>query len=215
MRISEIFCSIDGEGPRVGLLATFIRTHGCILRCSYCDSMYAVEGDDYKDMSVEEIMEDVANFDHLTNKRITLTGGEPLIQPKAPTLIAELSKNGYEVQIETCGAVNYTKYLAMDNVFVTADWKCSSSGMSDKMIREQIKYLRPIDVLKFVVGSEEDLLEMKEISSETAAQIYVSPVFGKIEPKKIVEFMQERELFDVRFQLQIHKIVFDPMARGV
>ena len=75
--------------------------------------MYAVEGDDYKDMSVEEIMEDVAKLDHLTNKRITLTGGEPLIQPKAPTLIAELSKNGYEVQIETCGAVNYTKYLSI------------------------------------------------------------------------------------------------------
>lgn len=212
MKISEIFRSIDGEGPRAGYLATFIRTHGCLLRCSYCDSKYAIEGDEYKLMSIDQIMEEV---ERLKCNKITLTGGEPLIQSKAPTLIAELSKNKYQVQIETCGAVSYTDYLVMDNVFVTADWKCPSSGMQDKMIKDQIKYLRDIDVLKFVVSTREDLDVMQKISQETSAQIFISPIFGKIEPKEIIDYMQEYNLFDCRLQVQLHKICYDPMARGV
>lgn len=212
MKISEIFLSIEGEGSRAGYLATFIRTHDCPLRCSYCDSNYAVEGDDFKIMSVEEILEDVRR---LGSKRVTLTGGEPLIQKDAESLVTELAYAGYEVNIETCGAVDYIPYLNMKNVFITADWKCKSSGMSDKMIRDQIHYLRDIDVLKFVVGSREDLDEMKEIIGETAAQIFVSPVFDKIEPREIVEYMQEFGLYDVRAQIQLHKVIWDPNARGV
>lgn len=212
MKISEIFRSIEGEGSRAGYLATFIRTHGCPLRCSYCDSNYAVEGYDFKNMTVDDIMDEV---NRLAAKRVTYTGGEPLIQPDSSELIHRLVDEGYEVNIETCGAVNYTQYLSDNHIIVTADWKCGSSGMTDKMIRDQIHYLRDSDVLKFVVGSRKDLDEMKDLIGETASQIFVSPVFGKIEPKEIVDYLQEHELFNVRFQLQIHKFVWCADARGV
>lgn len=212
MKISEIFRSIEGEGPRQGHLCTFIRTHSCPLRCSYCDSLYAVEGNDFKEMTIVDIMNEV---NRLGGYFCTVTGGEPLIQQDFSLLINELTNQGYLVNIETSGAVDYTPYLSRDDVFVTADWKCKSSGMSDKMIKDQIRYLRNKDVLKFVVGSEEDLFEMMDLIPETSAQIFVSPVFGKIEPKEIVDFMQAHELFDVRVQVQLHKIIWDPMARGV
>lgn len=212
MKISEIFLSIDGEGPRAGYLATFIRTFGCPLRCSYCDSLYALEGNDFVGMSIDLIMQEV---EELGCKRVTLTGGEPIIQSDALALVSELAANDYEVQIETSGAVDYIPYLSMGNVFVTADWKCPSSGMADRMLRDQVKYLRDIDVLKFVVGSKEDLLEMKEMYDKTAAQIFVSPVFGKIEPKDIVEFVKENRLYDARVQLQLHKYIYPVDMRGV
>ena len=217
MNISEIFASIDGEGPRSGKLATFIRTHACPLRCTYCDSLYAVEGSDFKVMSVDEILSEV-NKIGITN--VTLTGGEPLIQKDAYELVNRLAGKGYEVQIETSGAVDYSPYLQTpyflrSNILVTADWKCPSSGMEDKMIPGLIEKLRFVDVLKFVVGSEEDLERMRELSTKTNAQVYVSPVFGKVEPKRIVEYMLEHKLQNVKFQLQAHKIVWEPDMRGV
>lgn len=212
MKISELFRSIEGEGPRAGYLCTFIRAHGCPLRCYYCDTLYSVEGNDFTEMTVDDIMKEVYR---LESRKITFTGGEPLIQPDANELIWRLVDEDYEVNIETSGAVKYIQYLSDDNIIVTADWKCSSSGMTSKMIRDQIHYLRDQDVLKFVVGSREDLDEMRELIDETAAQTFISPVFGKIELKEIVEYMQEYEMFDVRVQAQLHKLIWNPNARGV
>ncbi len=212
MKISEIFRSIEGEGPRAGFLCTFIRTYGCLLRCSYCDTLYSLEGNDFKELDIDSIMKEVYR---LGSKKITYTGGEPLIQPDSNELIWRLVDEGYEVNIETSGAVNYIQYLSDDNIIVTADWKCPSSSMNSRMIRDQIHYLRDQDVLKFVVGSQEDLDEMKTIIDETAAQIFVSPMFGKINLKDIVDYMQEYDLFDVRFQIQLHKIVWNFDERGV
>ena len=212
MKINEIFRSISGEARDAGFPAIFIRTHSCLLRCSYCDSLYAVEGNDYKTMTVDEILEYISQW---TTKRVVYTGGEPLIQKDALELIDKLVENGYQVEIETCGAVPITKVVGRENIIVTMDWKCPSSNMRDKMLEDNLQLLQQTDTLKFVVGSKEDLDEMREVSQRTAAQCFASPVFGKIEPKEIVEYMLENNLDNIKAQIQLHKVIYDPEERGV
>ena len=211
MLISEIFNSIDGEGIRAGYLVTFIRTFGCNLRCSYCDSMYALEGSNYQELTVDQVMKAVRSY---PSKRITFTGGEPLLQKDAFDLVSTLVEEGYEVNIETNGSVDVSPFL-LDHVIITMDWKCPSSGMMDRMFLDNMMKLRSTDVIKFVVGSEEDLNNMKDMYITTDAIPFVSPVFGKIEPKEIVYYLQEHNLQEVRFQLQLHKFVWPADMRGV
>ena len=216
MKINEIFCSINGESARGGLRTVFIRTFACNLRCSYCDTMYAVEGSEFHDMSVDDIISAVSKYDC---KRVTLTGGEPLLQSDALDLIEKLSKGGYEVEIETNGAVELDSLIALkrdyDAILITMDWKCPTSGMNGKMKYENLRILYEDDVVKYVVGSIEDLEEMKHTIGKTDAQIYVSPVFGKIELKEIAEYIINNKLDNVRFQLQTHKFIWPVDMRGV
>lgn len=232
MQINEIFASIDGEGIRTGYPVTFIRTFGCNLRCSYCDTLYAVQPETQEDkdnafvvMTVDEILDKCVE---LKNRRITFTGGEPLIQKDAPELVAALLDNGYEVNIETNGAVDLTIFeeklvdilqddSLLNNLIYTLDYKCPTSGMEDKMIMENLGFLIDSDVLKFVVGSQGDLDKMKAILEEytPTAQVFVSPVFGQIEPKDIVEYVLANNLQEVRVQIQLHKIIWPVNMRGV
>ena len=233
MLINEIFSSIDGEGIRTGYLTTFIRTFGCNLACSYCDTVYACveseeEQDQFVNMTVEQI---VARCDELGNFRITLTGGEPLIQKDAPELVAALLEAGYEVNIETNGAVALKPFESkmvdilsddelVNNLIYTLDYKCPSSGQEDQMIMENIPFLVKGDVLKFVVGTEEDLQHMKAVVDEYVPnphtfETFISPVWGDMEGSRIVEFMQENNMQNVRVQVQLHKIFWDPATRGV
>lgn len=233
MIISEIFSSIEGESRRAGELVTFVRSVGCNLRCSYCDSQYTWHKDDScKEMSVQEIVDECKR---LGNRNITFTGGEPLIQKDADELIEALTKEEFDVSIETDGAVDFTerewflKYKGCINVLPTdyhpwicVDYKCPSSGMTDKMISiDKFSRLGWDDVIKFVVGSQEDLNEalrvMKAVrESGCKCWFYLSPVFGKIEPVEIVNFMKDNNLqYKTRFQVQLHKIVWDPNKRGV
>lgn len=212
MLISEIFKSISGEAAQAGYPAIFIRAFGCPLRCRYCDSLYSVEGQDYDVMSVDEIVKIV---DDLDCRRVVFTGGEPLIQKDAFELVTKLVEHDHTVEIETSGAVRFKEYLCLPNVTITMDWKSISSGMSDKMIGENLYDLREQDVLKFVVSSKEDMDAMVRVAAETKAQCFVSPIFGDIEPKDIVQYLLENHLNDIRFQLQIHKYVWSRDARGV
>lgn len=212
MKINEIFRSISGESINAGYLAIFIRTFSCNLRCSYCDSMYSVEGQDYIEMSVEEIIEFISQW---STKRVVFTGGEPLLQKDADELIGDLSNRGYTVEVETNGAVPLGMFPASDSIIYTMDWKCPSSGMNSKMISRNLELLDGHDVIKFVVGSEEDLDEAAKIILQTRAIPFISPVFGKIEPKDIIEYMKDHNMDTARFQLQIHKFVYDPNAKGV
>jgi len=212
--ISEIFDSIEGEGKRTGYMSIFVRFTGCNLRCSYCDTKYAqVMGQDDTEMDEDELIEKINSYPW---KRVTLTGGEPLLQ-NIGNLVHRLNYTGYKVNIETNGAVPFLdeRYT---NVFYTMDWKCPSSGENDKMLKDNLKQLTKYDVLKFVVGNQEDLNEMRRIvtSYKTTNKpiFYVSPVFGEIEPKEIVEYVRENVL-DVCVQLQLHKIIWDPDERGV
>lgn len=213
MKVVEIFKSIDGEGIRAGFPVTFIRLAGCNLRCSYCDSNYACDwkDEDVTEMTPKEIFKNV----YLKgNTRITLTGGEPLIHEDVDSLIDILTGSGFEVNIETNGSVDIERYLQR-NIIVTMDYKCPSSNMTEQMLLENLELLRKQDVLKFVVGSKQDLDCCRDIIKYTDAQIFISPVFGKIEPKEIVEYMIEHDMQHCRIQLQMHKIIYDPNARGV
>ena len=226
MKVVEIFDSIDGEGLRTGQTASFIRLAGCNLRCTYCDTLYALFGEDekceYTEMSVDEIIARVnPNF-----RRVTLTGGEPLLHLGSAELVSRLLNDGYEVNIETNGAVDIAGFSAklkdISNMFYTIDYKLPSSGMTDRMIWNNFLSLRPCDVIKFVAGSDEDINMMKAVMDkltekyEVMPHVYAGVVFGSYEPARLVEhIMTEPVLKDVVFQLQIHKIVWNPNERGV
>ena len=232
MLINEIFSSIDGEGIRTGFPVTFIRSYGCNLLCSYCDTLYAVDPQTEEDkenaftsMTPEQILEKCYE---LKNKKITFTGGEPLIQKDAAELVALLLENGFEVNIETNGAVDLKEFNdklvdvltddeLLNNMIYTLDYKCPSSGMEDKMILSNIDYLNAMDVLKFVVGSQEDLDTMKRVVTTYTPEcnIFISPVFGNIEAKDLVSYVLENDLQNVRVQLQLHKYIWPVTMRGV
>ncbi|PWJ65104.1 7-carboxy-7-deazaguanine synthase [Fibrobacter sp. UWB15] len=220
MKVCEIFRSIEGEGLRTGLPAVFIRLHGCNLRCSYCDSMYAVEGGDYKQMNVTQVLDAVKKFSGITH--VTLTGGEPLIHQNVEDLLSQLSGNGYRVNIETNGTVPCKWHFP--GLFYTMDWKCKSSGMSVKMKMENLETLGSEDVLKFVVGTIEDLEETETVVKSLAEKkddmphLFVSPVFGNLSNEEIVNWLLNSNIMvknNVRFQVQLHKIIWDPERRGV
>lgn len=213
MKVVEIFKSIDGEGIRAGFPVTFIRLAGCNLHCSYCDSNYAC---DYKDEDVTEMTpQEIYNKVYKMGcVRITLTGGEPLIHENVNSLIEILTCNGFKVNIETNGSVNIERYLRR-NILITMDYKCPSSNMNEFMVLKNLELLRKTDVLKFVVGSKEDLDCCRDMIKYTNAQVFISPVFGKIEPKEIVEYMLEHDMQDCRIQLQLHKFIWSPDKRGV
>lgn len=212
MKVVEIFKSIDGEGIRAGLPVTFIRLGGCNLHCSYCDTKYAWEqGYKYTNMTPIEI---VNKAQEIGCKRITLTGGEPLIHNDVDTLVCMLVDSGFEVNIETNGSVDISKFQ-YDNSIITMDYKCPSSGMQSRMLLSNLAKLRKIDVLKFVVGTEQDLLVCEELSKHVIANVYVSPVFGNIEPKDIVDYILTHDMDNCRVQLQLHKFIWSPDKRGV
>ena len=211
MKVVEIFKSIDGEGIRVGYPVTFIRLAGCNLRCNYCDTKYSYEDEKFTEMTPQEIYNQVYK---LGGKRITLTGGEPLIHKDVKVLVDLLIQKGYEVNIETNGSVDITLFLDKHTI-ITMDYKCASSDMEDKMLLDNISKLRKQDVLKFVVSDDNDLDTVQRIYQNTKATVYISPVFGRIEPKQIVEYMLEHNMENCRVQVQLHKIIWNPEERGV
>ena len=162
-------------------------------------------------MPVQEIIQTVFR---MGNKRITLTGGEPLIHEDVYKLVAHLEERGFEVNIETNGSVDIGAYRS-PGIIITMDYKCPSSGMEDKMLLENLDRLRSSDIIKFVVGSKADLDTCLRMKAFTRAQVFISPVFGQIEPKEIVEYMLEHNMQDCRIQLQLHKFIWDPSQRGV
>ena len=212
--VTEIFDSIDGEGKRTGYMAIFVRLAGCNLRCNYCDTPYSLTLEDTKEtLTEEELLERIQSFPW---KRVTLTGGEPMLH-SLHHLVTVLGEEGYEVNIETNGAIPLWRERP-EGVFYTMDFKCSGSGMKSYMNRDNFKLLTEKDVLKFVVSDERDMDEMKEIISEFPAnhpEYFVSPVWGRIEPKELVEYVRKNGLKDVRVQVQLHKIIWDPSMRGV
>lgn len=213
--VVEIFDSIDGEGKRTGYMAIFIRFAGCNLCCTYCDTSYALCSSDASIfLTKEELLTKIASYPW---KRITFTGGEPLLQP-LQELCEELDRAGYEMNVETNGAVTLLSQRPK-NLFYTMDYKCSDSGVKSHMRLENFKELTSKDVLKFVVSSQRDLDDMQMIikkyfTTEKPA-FYVSPVWGKITPAALVDYVKEKELSEVCVQVQLHKIIWSPDKRGV
>lgn len=213
MRVSEIFYSIEGEGKRAGLPCVFVRFHGCNLHCNYCDSRYACEGDDYGVMTHLEVIHQILQHDC---NRVTLTGGEPLLQPGMQLLLRNLDALGCSVNVETNGTQPLLHH-GLEHVFYTVDYKTHASGESHRMNPETFESLQPKDVLKFVVGSIQDLEQAIEVVEkyQPPCAVYVSPVFGKIDAASIVAFIKKHKLTNWRVQLQLHKYIWEPTKRGV
>ncbi|MHB7978674.1 putative 7-carboxy-7-deazaguanine synthase QueE [Clostridium sporogenes] len=218
-KVVERFVSINGEGRRSGQLAIFIRFAGCNLNCSYCDTLWANEKDvSYQLISSKDI------YDYIKSqkiKNVTLTGGEPLMQKGIVELLKVLSKDKeLYVEIETNGSVLLDEFLDIENSpSFTMDYKLPSSNMENKMALDNFRYLTNKDTVKFVSGSIEDLEKAKEIIKKynlvNTTNIYISPVFGKINLDTIVEFMKNNKMNGVNLQLQLHKIIWDPNKKGV
>lgn len=216
--IAEKFVSINGESIRAGEPAVFIRFRGCNLDCSYCDTKWANTAECPAEMlSAEELAEFVRGTGI---KNVTLTGGEPLLQENIYELIEALCGMGCLVEIETNGSISIAELNGKKfRPAFTLDYKLPSSGMEAAMLTENYALLREGDAVKFVSGSERDLEKAAEIiekySLTEKCRVYISPVFGCIEPERIVEFMIGRRMNGVRLQLQMHKYIWDPEKRGV
>ncbi|QTA92986.1 radical SAM protein [Desulfonema magnum] len=210
--VNEIFYSIQGESLYSGRPCVFVRLTGCNLRCSYCDTRYAYhEG---SEMDIMAILEQTAIYQC---PLIEITGGEPLLQSDTPFLIHQLLENRYEVMMETNGSFDISK---VDKRCVKiVDVKCPASGESRKNDLENLKRLHPGDQVKFVISDREDYEYAKKITASECSEIAInhmlfSPVLGKIPPAELAKWILEDRL-QVRFQLQLHKIIWPETERGV
>lgn len=218
--INEIFSSIQGEGTRAGRLCLFIRTTGCPLRCSYCDTTYAfTEG---RPMSQAEILEEVLRRVGPPGRGpnapfVELTGGEPLAQEGSPALMQALLDLGYEVALETAGSHDLS--VVPPAVVKIADRKTPGSAMSHRWLESNLPWLvSGQDELKFVLCSEEDYAWARDWCLERGIldrlDVLFSPVWGRLDPRWLAEKIVADAL-PVRFQLQLHKLVWPPEQRGV
>ena len=213
--------SINGEGVHAGRLAAFIRFSGCNLRCSYCDTPWAQDSEATVELlSLGELVSWVASQPCAC---VTITGGEPTLQSRLLELVTALSAlDAIEVvEIETNGSIDLAE-LAHERprkASFTMDYKLPSSGMERQMCLTNLGVLEPRDVVKFVIGSREDLETMARVVRDNSlaqrCQVYLSPVFGQMEPATIVDFMREQRLTKATLQLQLHKIIWPDQERGV
>jgi len=212
LKVNEIFFSIQGESSQAGRPCVFVRLTYCNLRCSYCDTEYAFyEG---VEMEIDEIISEIQKYNC---KLIEITGGEPLVQKNSLLLMKMLCDLDYEVMLETSGSLLINE--VDPRVKIIMDLKCPSSLMEKKNNYKNLNYLKPNDELKFVIGDRNDYEWSKEIiqknNLEGKVEILFSPVFEKIQPIDIVQWILEDKLTFVRFQLQMHKYIWQPNARGV
>ena len=211
MRITEIFFSIQGESSYAGLPCVFVRFTGCPLRCSWCDTAYAFyEG---TERSLESILNEVERYDC---RLVEITGGEPLAQAEAHGLITALADRGYTVLIETSGAIDLAP--VDPRAILIMDLKCPGSGMEDRNRWSNLSLLKPRDEVKFVINDRADydwavgIIRRHDLSDRH--RVLLSPVFGELEPQTLADWILADRL-RVRFQLQVHKLIWDPAMRGV
>ncbi|RMG33394.1 MAG: 7-carboxy-7-deazaguanine synthase QueE [Gammaproteobacteria bacterium] len=208
LRITEIFHSLQGEARTVGWPTVFVRLTGCPLRCGYCDTTYAFKGG--KVLSFAEILERVAGFGA---RHVTVTGGEPLAQPGCTELLRQLCDRGYEVSLETSGALDVAP--VDPRVSKVMDLKTPSSGESARNRYENIALLTERDQVKFVIGDEADYrwsveqLEAHDLPGR--CEVLFSPVADVLPPARLAEWIL-RDRLPVRFQLQLHKILWGDEA---
>ena len=211
LKINEIYYSIQGESSYTGLPCIFIRLTYCNLRCSYCDSEYTFyEG---RDMTVNEILNDIKKYDC---NLVEVTGGEPLVQKGCIDLLKELVNLNYKILLETSGSLTIKN--VPKEVTNIIDFKCPSSKMEKKNLWDNIDYIKPSDEVKFIIENREDYEWSKNIIKKfnltEKCNILLSPSYRKIEPKKITKWILSDNL-NVRFQIQLHKEIWDDKERGV
>jgi 7-carboxy-7-deazaguanine synthase len=212
LTINEIYHSIQGESTWAGEPCVFVRLTFCDLRCNYCDTEYAFyEG---RKQTLGEIVDAVAAFQC---PLVEITGGEPLLQKNVLPLMTMLADAGYKVLLETSGAHDISK--VDPRVHRIMDLKTPGSGECARNLFSNIEHLTQRDEVKFVIGSREDYewsreqVERYALTKQCRAALF-SPIFGRIDPREIVEWILVDKL-PVRFQLQMHKFIWTPTTRGV
>jgi 7-carboxy-7-deazaguanine synthase len=203
MKIYSIFRSLQGEGLAIGAPTTFIRTSGCPLRCTYCDTPQAF--DKGEQMTLDAIMKKV---ERMRTRHVCLTGGEPLAQKDAPKLVQMLLDSGYQVVLETNGAMPLDDLPCDENLTISMDIKCPSSGESEKMLFENIEILGPTDQLKFIVENDDDYEYAKQIIEKYSpkCEVVFTPVGGR-DLKELAEKVL-KEGIDARVLPQLHKLIW-------
>mgnify|MGYP002393400558 CR=1 FL=1 len=213
--INEIFYSIQGEGTRAGLPCIFVRLQGCLLRCSWCDTPYALERNEIVNiMNGKEIEEEISKYNC---KFLMFTGGEPLEQENIFPLISYFCDKEYDVVIETNGQADISKVDSRATKIM--DIKCPDSKMHKKNNFKNIEFLIKTDEIKFVVGSETDFKYAEEICekynlNKKVKTILISPVFNSIDLQKLAELVKNTK-HNFRMQFQIHKYIWEPNKKGV
>ncbi len=212
MKVNEIFFSIQGESTYAGLPFAFIRLSGCNLRCTYCDSEYAFyEG---TEMAVEQILDKIEPF---PTRFALVTGGEPMLQESVHALFRALLDRGYVVLLETGGQISLAD--VDPRIHKIMDFKCPSSGMEVHNRLENVLCLTRADEVKFVVGDKEDfdwacgMIRRYDLISRVSAVLF-SPVHSKVTNANLADWILHCGL-PVRMQVQLHKIVWPDIQRGV
>jgi 7-carboxy-7-deazaguanine synthase len=208
LRINEIFHSLQGEADAVGYPTVFVRLTGCPLRCQYCDTEYAFHAGDWYDLAA--IVDRVRSFD---TRHVCVTGGEPLAQPNCLRLLTRLCDAGFEVSLETSGALNIAE--VDPRVTRVVDVKTPGSREAARNRIENFSLLTPHDQLKFVICSREDYdwskAYLQEHGLSARCEILFSPSYTQVPPAALAEWILADRL-QVRFQLQLHKILWGDVA---
>lgn len=211
IKLVEIFCSIQGESSFTGYPCIFIRFAECNLRCNYCDTQYSYKSN--FSMELENILDEVRKYHPI--KLVEITGGEPLLQAEITDLIDLLLENDYKVLLETNGSLPLDKIDK--RVHKIIDVKTINSGSKNSFCMSNLDCMNEHDELKFVLTDYEDYNWSNSFIFENELfdrNIIFSPVFGKIDPDVLASWIVEDRL-NVRFQLQIHKYIWDPNKKGV
>jgi 7-carboxy-7-deazaguanine synthase len=208
LRITEIFYSLQGETSRVGLPTVFIRLTGCPLRCTYCDTAYAFTGG--KSLTLSDILAQVAQY---APRYVTVTGGEPLSQKNCLPLLRALCDAGYSVSLETSGALDIA---AVDmRVMRVIDIKTPASGEVEKNRWDNLALIAANDEIKFVICDENDYLWARTMLVQhhlsDKCEVLFSPAQGSLNPTQLADWIL-RDSLPVRFQLQLHKILWNNEA---
>ncbi len=206
LRITEIFYSIQGEAATVGLPTVFIRLTGCPLRCNYCDTAYAFQGGHSE--TLQHILSEVARYQP---RFVTVTGGEPLAQKECLTLLTLLCNAGYEVSLETSGAMSIEH--VDPRVCTVMDLKTPSSGEMHRNLEANLNFIKKTDQLKWVIADRKDYdwarFKIDEFSLKNrVAHLLFSPSFGVLSPTILAEWMLADRLSSVRIQIQLHKYLW-------
>lgn len=207
LRVSEIFFSLQGEATRVGLPTVFVRLTGCPLRCTWCDTTYAFTGG--QSLTLDEVLERVAAF---PTRQVCVTGGEPLAQKSCLDLLTALCDRGYDVSLETSGALDISPVDARVSRIV--DLKAPGSGEVARNRWENLECLGPRDELKIIIASREDYdwarARIADHGLPGRCPILLSPAQGQLEPRELAEWIIADGL-PVRFQMQLHKLLWGNM----
>jgi 7-carboxy-7-deazaguanine synthase len=204
LRVTEIFYSLQGEARSVGWPTVFVRLTGCTLRCGYCDTAYAFHGGEWRD--IEEILDQVAGY---RTRHVTVTGGEPLAQRACHELLTLLCDRGYEVSLETSGAIDIS---GVDpRVVRVMDLKTPGSGEMHRNLDDNIARLRPSDQVKFVLCDRADydwacgMLRRHELAKR--CEVLFSPSYSDLPARQLADWILKDEL-PVRMQVQLHKLLW-------